>query len=130
MKVDEGAYFLLKSAMGAFSCKVPPLPKTWDPAARPHIANLVYFDHSVFRVYLSTPKRLSGTMKYDLLVFDLNSLPSGSIIEIRYDNAEYGYYRKDDSIWTKVAESRDVFTVEVYSHSTSPIILDSINASE
>lgn len=124
MIVDEGIYLILKSATGAFSCKHPPLPRGWNPADRPHIANLVSLDQSVFRVYLSMPKRIFGTLKYDLLVSDVNTLSSESIIEIRYSNVEYSYYRKDNGIWTKVAECTNSFTVEVFSHGAAPIIID------
>ncbi len=124
MIVDENIYLILKSATGAFSCRNPPLPKAWNPGDRPHIAHLVSLDHSVFRVYLSMPQRISGTLKYDLLVSDLNTLPAGSIIEIRYNNLEFSYYRKDNGIWTKIAESTNSFLFEVFSHGAAPVIID------
>ncbi len=122
--IDEGTLLVLQSASGAFSCRTPPLPKSWNPVDRPHVANLVSFDCVVFRVYLSTPLRAKGTMKYSLVIADLDILPSKSIIEIRHDNVEYSYYRRDEGIWTKVAESSNPFMIEVFSHSTSPLIMD------
>lgn len=124
MIIDEGIYLILKSATGAFSCKSPPLPKDWNPTDRPHIANLVPLDHMVFRVYLSTPRRVLGKMNYELLISNLDVLPSQSIIEIRYNNIEFSFYRKDNGIWTKVAEVNDSFTVEVFSHGAAPVVLD------
>ena len=128
MIVDEGVYLVLRSAVGAYSCKTPPLPKTWTPTDRPHIANLVPLGSDVFRVFQSTPRRIPGTMEYEFLVNNLSSLQSGSIIEIKYNSMRFSYYRKDNGIWTKVAESNDSFTVEVFSHGSSPVVM-SIQAS-
>ncbi|MFW9919385.1 MAG: hypothetical protein ACFFED_07285 [Candidatus Thorarchaeota archaeon] len=124
MIVDESIYLILKAATGAFSCKTPPIPKDWNPGDRPHIAHLVSLDHSVFRVYLSIPQRISGTMKYELLVSSLEVLPADSIIEIRHNNTEFSYYRKDNGIWTKIAESISAFMFEVFSHGAAPVIID------
>ena len=124
MIVDENIYLILKSATGAFSCKNPPLPKEWNSGDRPHIAHLVSLDHSIFRVYLSVPQRISGTLKYDLLISDLTILPAGSIIEIRYSNLDFSYYRKDNGIWTKIAESSNSFVFEVFSHGAAPVVID------
>jgi len=68
--------------------------------------------------------RRTGTLQYDLAISDLDHLPIKSIIEIRHDNVEFSYYRKDEGLWTKVAESSSPFMVEVFSHGTSPIIVD------
>ncbi len=124
MMIDEGAYLIFQSAMGAFSCRVPALPTEWDASKRPHVAHLVPLEHNVFRVYLSTPKRIPGTVQYQFLIGDLSLLPAHSIIEVRYDSVEFSYYRKDDGIWTKVAESDNPFTLEVFSHGVTPIVLD------
>ena len=122
--IDEGTLLVLQSANGAFSCRYPPLPRKWNSVDRPHIANLVSLDRQVFRVYLSTPSRVKGSMEYDLMISDLDRLPTKSIIEIRHDNIEFSYYRKDEGIWTKVAESSSPFMVEVFSHGTTLIIVD------
>ncbi|MDF1540938.1 MAG: hypothetical protein P1Q69_18725 [Candidatus Thorarchaeota archaeon] len=122
--IDEGTLLVLQSANGAFSCRTPPMPKDWNPVDRPHVANLVSLGRDVFRVYLSTPLRRKGTMKYTLAIAEIDTLPSKSIIEIRHDNVEYSYYRRDERIWTKVAESSSPFMIEVFSHGTSPIIVD------
>ena len=123
MIVDEGVYLILRSAVGAYSCKTPPLPRTWTPTDRPHIANLVCLDSQVFRVYQSTPQRIPGRMAYEFLVNNLDSLPTSSIIEIRYNSMKFCYYRRDNGSWTKVAESNDSFTVEVFSHGSSPVVM-------
>ncbi len=126
MMIDESTLLALRSANGAFSCRMPPLPHDWNPIDRPHVANLVDLDHDVFRVYLSTPTRIHGSVRYKLAISELERLPLKSIIEIRHDNVEFSYYRRDESLWTKVAESNSPFMVEVFSHGTSPIILDII----
>jgi len=122
--MDEGTLLILQSANGAFSCRTPPLPRSWNSVNRPYVANLVSLDRDVFRVYLSTPKRKKGTMQYSLVIANLDFLQPQSIIEIRHDNVEFSYYRRDEGIWTKVAESSSPFMIEVFSHGTSPIIID------
>ena len=124
MMIDEGTLLVLRSANGAFSCRTPPLPRDWNPVDRPHVANLVHLDHDVYRVYLSTPVRMHASVRYKLAISELEHLPLKSIIEIRHDNVEFSYYRKDKDLWTKVAESNSPFMVEVFSHGTSPIIVD------
>jgi len=89
MMIDEGTLLVLRSANGAFSCRTPPLPKKWNPVDRPHVANLVHLDRDVFRVYLSTPVRIHGSVNYELATTDLSQLPVKSIIEIRHDNVEF-----------------------------------------
>ncbi|MHA1216762.1 MAG: hypothetical protein ACTSPX_05520 [Candidatus Thorarchaeota archaeon] len=127
MNIDEGTYTVLKSALGAYSCRDLPLPRQWDPIRRPHVAVLIPDAGSVFHVLISEPKGTESGL-FQLETVDLNSLPEGSIVEIRYDETDYGFYRKDPSGWTKVAGAQDPFFIEVYSSGYNPMLLNLFDA--
>ncbi|MHA1577486.1 MAG: hypothetical protein ACTSU3_09010 [Candidatus Thorarchaeota archaeon] len=120
--IDEGTLLVFKSASGAFTCRKPPFPLGWDPIDRPHVAHLISTGEEVFRVFLSSPKEEDGDETLEF--FDISSLPIKSIIEVKIDCVEYNYYRLDNGLWTKIAESRDPFVIEVFSHGTLPIVID------
>jgi hypothetical protein len=126
MTIDEGTYLVLRSASGAFTCRYPPVPRTWNPLDRPHVALLLPDNNGIFSVFLSQPEEKGFDIPQKLVTVDLNDLPTKSIIEIRHSNAHYAYYRKDNGSWTKVAEANDPFVVEVFSHGYAPIIMNMI----
>jgi hypothetical protein len=125
--IDEGMLLVLRAANGAYSCRAPPIPKYWNPIDRPHVAVLVPTGSTIMRVFLSKPAAYLSDSSEVLEVSDLDVLPEKSIIEVRNDTVEYNYYRKDNNTWTKVAESSSPFMVEVFSHGTTPIVLDVVN---
>lgn len=118
--IDKGAYLMLRSAIGAYTCRKPPIPSKWNSVDRPHVAVLMPSDEEVFRLFLSNP---IGTANpgHRLEITKLEDLPKQSIIEVRHCNLDYRYYRKDKAMWTKVAEARNPFVVEVFSHGCTPI---------
>ena len=124
--IDEGTLLVLKSASGAFTCRKPLIPKKWNPVDRPHVARLISTGNDILRVYLSKPKT-SDSPPYNLEVFELETLPRNSIIEIKFDSIAFNYYRYKDGLWTKVAESNNPFMMEVFSHGSTPIIIDVAN---
>ncbi|MHA1480938.1 MAG: hypothetical protein ACTSQZ_05905 [Candidatus Thorarchaeota archaeon] len=124
--IDEGTLLVFRSASGAFTCRKPPLPLGWNPIDRPHVAQLITIGSEVFRVFLSSPKDEEQGKDESLEVSDIGSLPVKSIIEVKIDCVEFNYYRLDNGLWTKVAESRDPFAIEVFSHGTIPIVIDMI----
>jgi hypothetical protein len=126
MTIDEGTYLVLRSASGAFTCRYPPVPRTWNPLDRPHVALLLPDSNGIFSVFLSQPEEKGFDIPQKLVTVDLKDLPTKSIIEIRHSNAHYAYYRKDNGSWTKVAEANDPFVVEVFSHGYAPIIMNMI----
>lgn len=131
MRIDEGSYLVLEAAVGAFSCKRPRLPRSWDHRNRPHVAVLLSASADATRVFLSRPQELSATDCIDecephgieLEIRDLDLLPEKSIIEVRMNAVDYSYYRKDGAMWTKIAESTNPFTMEVFSYGLSPMRL-------
>lgn len=126
MTIDEATYLILRSASGAFTCRYPPVPKTWNPIDRPHVAVLLPDNGGVFSVFLSSPEDVESQEQQSLKVSDLTRLPSKTIIEIRHSNSQYAYYRRDNGSWTKVAEASDPFVVEVFSHGYAPIVMNMI----
>ena len=123
MIIDKGAYLMLRSAIGAYTCRKPPIPSKWNPVDRPHVAVLMPSDEEVFRLFLSNPV---GTANpgHRLEITKLEELPTKSIIEVRHCNLDYRYYRRDNAMWIKVAEARNPFVVEVFSHGCTPIDMD------
>ncbi len=126
MTIDEGTYLVLRSASGAFTCRYPPVPKRWNSIDRPHVALLLPDTGGIFSVFLSKPEDDESKVDRSLEVSDLGRIPPKSIIEIRHNNAQYAYYRRDNGSWTKVAEASDPFVVEVFSHGYAPIIMNMI----
>jgi hypothetical protein len=126
MSIDEGTYLVLRSASGAFTCRYPPVPKTWNSIDRPHVALLIPDMSGIFPVFLSKPENNGTHSPTNLETKDLTTLPTKSIIEIRHSNAHYAYYRRDNGSWTKVAEASDPFVVEVFSHGYAPILMNMI----
>ena len=124
--IDEGTLLVLKSASGAFTCRKPLIPTIWNPVDRPHVARLVSTGTEIFRVYLSKPKNSDST-KNTLEVLELGSLPRNTIIEVKFDSIAFNYYRYEDGLWTKVAESNNPFMMEVFSHGSTPIVIDVAN---
>lgn len=120
MIIDKGAYLMLRSAIGAYTCRKPPVPSKWNSVDRPHVAVLMPSNDEVFRLFLSNP---IGTENpgHQLEVTNLGELPAKSILEVRHGNLDYRYYRRDNATWTKVAEARNPFVVEVFSHGCTPI---------
>lgn len=121
MPIDDATYLILRSATGAFTCKYPPVPKTWNPVDRPHVALLIPEDRGIFTVFLSYPNSDKA-----LETVDLTQMPTKSIIEVRHTSSHYAYYRRDNGSWTKVAEASDPFVVEVFSHGYAPISLNTV----
>jgi hypothetical protein len=126
MSIDDATYLILRSAMGAFTCRYPPVPKNWNPVDRPHVALLIPDGRGVFAVFLSQPGDGGIGPLRTLETVDLTEMPSKSIIEVRHSSSHFAYYRRDNGSWTKVAEASDPFVVEVFSHGYAPITLSSM----
>jgi hypothetical protein len=102
MKIDEGTYHTLLSASGSLYFKDLPSPRDWSPIHRPHVALLYCEDKEVFRFYLSAPCKRDR-----LCVWDTKSLETNSLVEIKYNDLDYRYYRRDNGNWAMVGEARD-----------------------
>jgi hypothetical protein len=75
---------------------------------------------------LSTPgteRSAASERQFVLEVDDLQRLPERSIIEVKLSATDFSYYRKDGIMWTKIAESNNPFTIEVFSYGLTPLRL-------
>lgn len=57
----------------------------------------------------------------ELWINDIESLRDDVVVEVKHTNSDYRYYRRAGGIWTKVAERRDQFFIDVYQEGTHPI---------
>lgn len=119
MKLDSGVYRILHRAEGVLSLQKPPVPRKWDTTKRPHVALLQRHKDSVVRFFLTDPHESEGRLDAG----DLADLPPDSVIEVRYSQTDYRYYKRREYDWTKVAEIRDPFITEldVYEYGSVPI---------
>jgi hypothetical protein len=102
VNIDEETYHTLLSASGSLYFKNLPIPRDWSPVHRPHVALLYCENKHVFRFYLSTPCK-----KDRLCVWDAKDLEYDSLIEIKHNDMDYRYYRRDNGNWAMVGEARD-----------------------
>ncbi len=122
--IDESTLLIMQSAMGAYTCRTPPIPRKWDSLNRPHVALLIHSDDYIFRVFLSKPSNMPNSNEELLDVSDLESLPQGSVVEIRNDSTDISYYLRENDLWKKVAESKNPFLMEIYSHGSFPLLFE------
>ncbi|UCE09172.1 MAG: hypothetical protein JSW61_09330 [Candidatus Thorarchaeota archaeon] len=127
MNIDEGAYLVLSAAKGAFSTRLPPFPREWNPIDRPYVAHLIPTSDEIFRVFLSNPTSPSSVCNLDLSMNRIEGLPVKSLVEVKHDSIDYSYYRRDNGMWTKVGEAQYPFLIEVYSRGSDPIIMTATN---
>ena len=117
MLIENDIYLILQIANGAYKCREPPIPKYWNPVERPHIALLMPSGKKAIRFYLSKPSSSSGDNRLE--VASIDQLPPKSVLEVRHGSTDYRYYRRDKSVWTKVAESRNQLFLDVFSQPNS-----------
>jgi hypothetical protein len=117
MLIENDIYLILQIADGAYKCREPPIPKYWNPVERPHIALLMPSGKKAIRFYLSKP--CSSSRNNKLEVAPIDHLPPKSILEVRHGSTDYRYYRRDKTVWTKVAESRNQLFLDVFSQPNS-----------
>jgi hypothetical protein len=102
VNIDERMYHSLLSANGSLYFKDLPVPQSWSPIHRPHVALLYCENKKVFRFFLSVP---SGNER--ISVWDAKRLEYNSLIEIKHSDQDYRYFRRDNGTWTMVGEARD-----------------------
>ncbi len=118
---DPEAYTLLETAVGAFSCRTPRIPRMWTPSTRPHAALLMPLYDRLDRIYLTRP--VGSGDECEIEVYDFSTLPEKSLVEIRFNSRHYDYYRKDGITWVKVGHAEDPFVMEVFSAGGFPVVI-------
>ena len=117
MPIDNDIYRMLQVADGAYTCRILPIPGCWNPITRPHVALLMPSGKKIIHFYLSNPSSSSSSEKLD--VASIDQLPPKSVIEVRYSNTDYRYYRRDKTMWVMVAESRNQLFLDVFTQPES-----------
>jgi hypothetical protein len=102
LNIDESMYHTLLSASGSLYYKDLPVPRDWSPIHRPHVAVLYCEDKHVFRFFLSTPSE-----EEKVRVWDATKLEYNSLVEIKHNDQDYRYFRRDTKTWTMVGEARE-----------------------
>ncbi|RDE16984.1 MAG: hypothetical protein C4K47_00595 [Candidatus Thorarchaeota archaeon] len=96
----------------------PSLPRWWDPVARPHVAVIVEdaIDDSAVRYYLSRTGCPDRNGRVPLEISDIESLPEGSLLEVRYNTTKANLYRLEliDNVpcWRWVGRCRGLSSFE------------------
>jgi hypothetical protein len=120
---DTGTYNVLRTAVGSSSYRHLPVPKQWNSVDRPHVALVESIGDRVFYFLISQPLKDDGGM----WVKDLESLQDEIVVEIKHNNSDYRYYRRDGQSWTMVAERRDQFFVDVYQRGSYPVAVATLD---
>jgi hypothetical protein len=92
------------------------MPKQWDSKRRPHAAILHPTSDEMARVVLS--EHIGNGIIQSM---NPNALPVGSIVEIKQNNSEYSYYRREKIGWVKVADGIEPCFIEAFQGGTEPI---------
>jgi hypothetical protein len=114
---DAGTYNVLRSAVGSASYKQLPYPTQWNPKDRPHVALVESTGDRVFSFLISQPS--DDGVK--LWVRDLDAVQSDAVVEVKHNEFDYRYYRRDANYWSKVAEKKDQFFMDVYQRGDYPV---------
>ena len=120
---DTDTYNVLWLAVGSSSHRNLPVPKHWNSVDRPHVALVESAGDRVFCFLLSQPSENNGEM----WVRDLASVQGNVLVEVKHNNSDYRYYRRDGQNWTMIAEKRDQFFVDVYQRGSYPIAVATLN---
>ena len=84
---------------------------------RPHVALVETSFGQVFCFLISQP----SDDNQEMWIKDLNPVQSEAVVEVKHTNSDYRYYRRDGQTWTKVAERRDQFFIDVYQNGNHPL---------
>jgi hypothetical protein len=114
---------VLHTAVGSSTHRTLPVPKHWNSVDRPHVALVESEGDRVFYFLLSQPPNGDG----EIWVKDLESIQGDVVVEIRHNNSDYRYYRRDGKNWTMVAEKRDQFFLDVYQRGSYPIAVATLD---
>ncbi len=100
--VDSGEHVLIRR---------PAIPRLWDPISRPHVAVVVEDSNGLnVRYYLSRVLNQDNG-RYTLEVTDIDSLPDGTLVEVRFNARMANLFRLQRTIdgtirWKWIARCR------------------------
>lgn len=75
----------------------PAIPRWWDPVSRPHVAVLIPdpLSGAETRYYLSRCGERSSNGRYGLDVVDIDSLPEGTLLEVKFNAIKANLYKME-----------------------------------
>jgi hypothetical protein len=104
-----------------FVIRRPAIPRWWDPVSRPHVAIFVHdpITGAEVRYYLSRCGGQSSNGRTLLEVSDIDSLPEGTLVEVRFSATKANLYRLEMvgnvPCWRWVARSQGLHDFETES---------------
>jgi hypothetical protein len=101
--INEYLFNALQHAGSTLHFRELPYPSEWNPIDRPHVALLLCEKGHVFRFYLSTPCA-EGKRLY---VWNPQRLSIDSLVEVKYNDMDLRYYRREEKMWALVGEARN-----------------------
>ena len=110
--INEYLYHALQRASSSVYLRDLPYPREWNPIDRPHVALLLCEDGHVFRFYLSTPCE----ERRRLHVWNPQRLSIDSLVEVKFNDMDLRYYRKEKNMWALVGEVRNPVFKEFNEH--------------
>ena len=119
LHVTHGAFQVMRRIPGAYAVRSIPIPRQWDSKQRPHVALLHPTSDEMARVVLSEHV---GEGKIQSM--DTETLPVGSIVEIKQNNTDYLYYRREKIGWIKVADGIDPCFLEAFQGGAEPLVIN------
>ncbi|MFX1560110.1 MAG: hypothetical protein ACFFBL_05960 [Promethearchaeota archaeon] len=96
----------------------PGIPRWWDPVARPHVAVIMRnpMNGGAIRYFLSQRGERDGRGRTALDVGDIDRLPEGTLLEIRYSATKANLYQLemvgDVSCWKWINRSHGLQSFE------------------
>jgi hypothetical protein len=98
------------SSEGHILVRRPAFPRVWNPVSRPHVAVVVQDDDGLkVRYYLSSVVEDEAGRRI-LEVADFDTLPEGTLLEVRFDATKANLYKLEringTACWRWMARSR------------------------
>ena len=122
MVFDIGTYNVLRSAVGASLFRSLPLPNNRNQMDTPHVALIESTGDRIFCFLIS-----QRTEDGEMWVKDIDFVQNDAVIEVKYSQSDYRYYRRNGENWTMVAEKKDQFFVDIYQRGNYPVTVPTLD---
>jgi hypothetical protein len=114
----------------------PGIPRWWDPVARPHVAVIVKnpVNGGALRYYLSKCGEKDSKGRTSLDVGDIDRLPEGTLLEIRYSATKANLYQLEKvgavACWRWVNRSQGLQSFETESPNWNYCVDTTMNSND
>ncbi|NHI88975.1 MAG: hypothetical protein EAX87_05585 [Candidatus Thorarchaeota archaeon] len=122
------------SPLSDYVIRRPGIPRWWDPVARPHVAVIVKnpVNGGETRYFLSRCGEKDSNGRISLDVGDIDSLPEGTLLEVRYSATKANLYELEMvgavTCWRWVNRSQGLQSFETESPNWSYTVDSSIDS--